>query len=126
MARTVHEFTITRKIQGEDTEIELKASFEIEEEVERAIAAGRTADGCTSARLVGEIFLVDDGIPWSGRLNRRERARAEAAAYDAWAEENEVDRHQSLRDDSCLVDRSFDDFDDDMALKVAGRGTVTW
>lgn len=113
MARTVHEFTITRKIHGEDTEIELKASFEIEEEVE-------------SASLVGEIFLVDDGIPWSGRLNRRERARAEAGAYEAWAEENEVDRHQSLRDDSCLVDRSFDDFDDDMALKVANRGTVTW
>lgn len=113
MARIVHEFTIMRKIQGEDTEINLKASFEIEEEV-------------GSSKLTGEIFLVDDGIPWTGRLNSRERNRVETAAFEAWAEENEFDRDHSLRDDSCLVDGSFDDFDDDMAKKVAGLGRVEW
>jgi hypothetical protein len=112
MVTIVHEFTITRSIRGESNEIELKASFEIEPSIE-------------SAELVGIIFLVDGELPWDGRLTKRERERIEIAAYNEWSNANETTRH-STRDDSCVVDSAFDSFDDDMGLKVMGRGEIFW
>lgn len=107
MARIVHNFLVTR----DGDEIELKASFEISE-------------GSDCAELVGSIFTTDDDdIKWDGRLTRRERTRIEAEAYEAWEDQNSETRHQSMRDDSCLVDP---DFDDDMAVKVEGVGQVFW
>jgi len=130
-----HEFTITRMIRGERTEFELKASFDVFPETpERTRPRGgsrlRNVDPAEGghAQLVGEIFLVDEGVPWEGRLTRAEKDKLEDEVYEAWMESNESsDRTHRLADDSCIVDDAFDSFDDDMALKTATvRGQVFW
>jgi len=129
-----HEFTITRTIRGERTEFELKASFDVfpavsEKTRPRVGSRLRNVDPAEGghAQLAGEIFLVDEGVPWDGRLTRAEKYKLETEVYETWEESNEPsDRTQRLSDDSCIVDDSFDDFDDDMAMRVAGRGHVSW
>ena len=114
MSQMVHEFTVVRRVQGSRTEFELKASFDI-------IPKNGIAE------LTGEIFLIDGGIPWDGRLTNREKEKIEESAYEAWKDENEAPQHHSMRDDACIVDGAFDDgFDVDMAMKVAGRGSISW
>lgn len=128
MAQIVHEFTITRK----DTEYELKASFEVSAAIPQPIRRGRRnsdIDRTESGRaeLVGEIFLADGGIPWDGRLTRKEKEQLEDRVYETWLESNEPnDRTQRLADDSCIVDDSFDSFDDNMSLKTVGLGEIYW
>ena len=132
--QTVHEFTIARIIRGEHTEFELKASFDIFPAVPQKIRQRRGSrlpnidpaeGGC--AQLVGEIFLANEGVPWDGRLTRKEKEQLEDEVYETWMESNEpITRTQRLADDSCVVDESFDDFDDDMALKTANLGQVFW
>jgi hypothetical protein len=110
MIQTVYNFTVIRKVQRENAEIELKSSFEIQEEIGRA-------------ELIGGIFLADGGIPWDGRLTKTEKRKIEAEAYSDW--EGEEDRYLgSIRDESCVVDSTFDSFDDDMAIKTARHGSV--
>lgn len=130
-----HEFTIKRKIRGEETEFELKASFDVfpatpQRTRRRSSHRLTNADQAEGGRaeLVGEIFLADGGIPWDGRLTKRERERVENSAYEVWMESNDTsDLDNRLVDDSCLVDSEFDDgFDADMAVKVAGKGSVFW
>ena len=130
----LHEFTIRRNIRGEETEFELKASFDVfpvtpqhtRRRSGHRLSNTDQAEG-GRAELVGEIFLADGGIHWNGRLTRTERERVENAAYEVWVESNDTSNLDNrLVDDSCLVDTEFDGFDIDMAVKVAGHGKVTW
>jgi hypothetical protein len=129
MPQIAHEFTVVRK----DTECELRASFEVTVGVQRrAHRSKRNSDIETSnggrAELTGEIFLADGGIPWIGHLNKREQEQIEKEVYEMYMESNESSRPNRLTDDSCLLDGEFDDdvFDEDMALRVTGRGSVSW
>jgi hypothetical protein len=124
----VHEFTIKRKIRGEEIEFELKASFDVfPATLQRTRRSGHAEGG--RSELVGEIFLVDGGVHWDGRLTKREKECIEDEVYETWLESNDTSNllDNRLVDDSCLVDTEFDDgFDIDMAVKVAGHGKVTW
>jgi hypothetical protein len=125
MSQIVHEFTITRK----DTEYELRASFEISVGERRPRQGKRNSDIELTGRaeLVGDIFLVGEGIPWRGRLSPREKERIENKVYESYMESNETSRPNRIADDSCLIDCEFDDgFDIDMAIKVSGKGSVSW
>jgi hypothetical protein len=122
----VHEFTVRRQ----DTEIELKASFIITAVVpsRRKPRAGHRLPNIDPlegghAELDGEIFLADGGLPWDGRLTKREQDIIENEVYDIYSESEP--NHRSI-DESCIVDSAFDDFDDGMALKAAGRGEMFW
>jgi hypothetical protein len=133
MAQIVHEFIIRRM----DEELELKASFEVTPVcAERRRPRHRLpnidpAEG-GHAVLDGEIFWVDSGLPWEGRLTKKERSMVEDSAWEAYAESEPEDRSNRLSDDCCLVDGAFDDgaidgFDDDRALRLAGcSGTIYW
>lgn len=115
----VHEFTVRRQ----DTEIELKASFIINAVTpsRRRPRAGQAEGG--HAELDGDIFMVDGGLPWDGRLTKRERENIENEVYEIYSD-SEPNHHRI--DESCIVDSAFDDFDDSMALKAAGRGEMFW
>jgi hypothetical protein len=123
----VHEFTIKRQ----NAEIELKASFIITPVTpsRRMSRSGHRLPNIDEeegghAELDGEIFLVDGGLPWDGRLTSREKDNIEKKVYETYSD-SEPPNYRRI-DDSYIVDSSFDDFDDSMALKVAGRGEMFW
>ena len=124
MSQIVHQFKIVRRIRGEYTEYDLSANFEITPAVP-AINRARHTEPIEGghAILVGNIFFVDSGLPWEGRLTSREKDHIESRAYNSWSESHSEEFGYSNNRDSCIVDP---DFDDDMAIKIDGLGQVSW
>jgi len=127
MSQIVHEFIIRRK----DSEYELRASFEVSVGASQRTRRGKRNSNIEisegRAELIGEVFLVGEDIPWTGRLSPKEREQVEEDVYESYMESNEPNSSNRPCDDSCLIDCEFDDdFDIDMAIKVSGRGSVSW
>jgi hypothetical protein len=128
MSRITHDFSISRVVDGEDVEFDLKAEFEIEPPV-AGFVTGRPEDCFPSsdgyAELIGEICLADDDVPWNGTLTKREKDKLESDVYEGWLDRSEPSspNNRNFDDDSCFVGAEFDDFfDDDMAIKIQNRG----
>lgn len=118
------EFYVERTIEGEEHELTLKITFDIEPFHEgRRFGPpelccpdeGGTAD-------VKEILLVkEDGEEkWDGELTSKEEREFCQEAYNSWAEKE----RERLGEEA--IDRYESRFDEDMAMSIMGKGDVYW
>ncbi len=80
MAKTIHYFSVRRRVDGVVEEIQLHAECEVE-------------PICGYAQIDGTIFMDVDGedpMPWNGSLTTEERSRVERSAYVDWKINNEA------------------------------------
>lgn len=113
MARQFQYFTVERLVNvgtplAESVEFNLKAECEVNDEV---------------AYIDGPIYVVnDDGDhePWNGALTEEEEAEVAENAHEFYLQSG----GDEDIDDEALLDRDYDNFHDERAIHVAGRGKV--
>ena len=113
MARQFQYFTVERLVNAgtplaENVEFDLQVECEVNDE---------------AAYIDGPIYVRnDDGErePWSGSLTEEEESQVTEDAHEFWLHSG----GDEIVDDEALLDSEYDDFRDDRALHVAGRGKV--
>jgi hypothetical protein len=104
MARHTQYFTVRREVDGENTELELQAECEVNDE---------------NAHIAGQIYVRDDDGElqvWSGSLTEEEEEEIAHDARDAWFEISGEDI-----EDEELLDSEYDSFGDQGITVGGGR-----
>lgn len=128
MIQYTHEFCVEREVKGEDVEFTLQVELNIEPFV-RGKYFGPPEDTFPDeggiAEINGPIMVQKENgnfEPWPGELTEAEVAKVQENGYAAWERDSE-DIDEDDYDDYDVLDFA-EDFRDDRAIAIAGRGKV--